>query len=271
VPKIRANGIDLYYEIKGAGEPLLLIGGFGCDHTIWSQVAGAFSSRYAAISFDNRGMGQSSPSAAPYSIRDLADDAGALLDVLGIEQAHVAAHSMGGQIAQELALARSNRVRSLLLLSSCAKCDERNQSLIAEHGKLPASADIKTCALLIMPWLYTNAFYSRPGAIEDLLDWILKYPFPPAAVELERQSHAIIAFDARDRIGGIECPTLVLVGEEDVMIPPLFSRNLAKSIPNAELQILPGTGHGFLVESPATVAGVMLDFLSKYTITKARK
>ncbi len=271
MPKIRANGLDLYYETAGEGEPLLLIGGFGCDHMIWSQVAPALSSRYRIISLDNRGMGQSSPSVRPYTIRDLADDAAALLDALGIEQAHVVGHSMGGQIAQELALARPDLVGSLLLLSSCARCDERNKSLIEQHGMLPASADIKTCALLIMPWLYTNAFYSRPGAIDELLDWILKYPFQPTATELERQSRAISAFNATDRIGGINCPTLVMVGEEDILIPPVFSRNLADSIANAELHILPDTGHGLLVESTAAVAGVMLDFLSKRRITKARK
>jgi pimeloyl-ACP methyl ester carboxylesterase len=271
MPKIRANGVELNYEIAGAGEPLLLIGGFGCDHMIWSQVAAVLSSRYAVISFDNRGMGQSSPSAGPYSIRDLADDAAALLDAIGIEQAHVAGHSMGGQIAQELALTRPDMVGSLLLLSSCAKCDERNKSLIEEHGRLPAIAHTRTCALLIMPWLYTSSFYSRPGAIDELLDWILKYPYQPTPTELERQSRAINAFDAVDRIGGINCPTLVMVGEEDIMIPPVFSRSLADSIPHAQFQIVPGTGHGLLVESPTAAAGVMLDFLSNQRITKARK
>jgi pimeloyl-ACP methyl ester carboxylesterase len=271
MPKIRANGIELYYEIAGAGEPLLLIGGFGGDHMIWSQVAAELSSRYRIISFDNRGMGQSSPSQGPYAIRDLADDAAALFDAIGIEQAHVAGHSMGGQIAQELALSRPDLVSSLLLVSSCARCDERNKSLLEQHGKLHAIADIKTCALLIMPWLYTNRFYSRPGAIDELMDWILKYPFQPTPTELERQSCAINAFDAADRICAINCPTLLMVGEEDIMIPPAFSRNLADSIPRAQLQILPGTGHGLLVESPDAVAGVMLDFLSKYGITKARK
>jgi pimeloyl-ACP methyl ester carboxylesterase len=268
VPKIRANGIDLYYETTGAGEPVLLIGGFGCDHMIWSQVASELSSRYRVISFDNRGMGQSSPSAGPYAIRDLADDAGALLDALEIDEAHVAGHSMGGQIAQELALARPNKVNSLLLLSSCAKCDERNKSLIEQHGKLPATADIKTCALLIMPWLYTSDYYSRPGAIEELLNWVVSYPFHATPTELERQSRAIAAFDGAERLGGINCPTLVLVGEEDILIPPVYSKTLASSIPNAALQILPGTGHGLLVESPTAVADAMLTFLSRQRIRK---
>jgi len=269
--KIRVNGIDLYCEIAGVGEPLLLIGGFGCDHMIWSQVAAALSSRYRVISFDNRGMGQSSPSQGPYAIRDLAEDAAALLDAIEIEQVHIAGHSMGGQIAQEMALGRPDLVGSLLLLSSCATCDERGKSLIEQHGKLPAIADTRTCALLIMPWLYTNAFYLRPGAIEELLDWILRYPYQPTPTELERQSHAISTFDATDRIGGINGPTLVMVGAEDIMIPPGFSRHLAEAIPNAQLEILPGTGHGLLVESPAVVAAVMLAFLSKQRIKKTRK
>src|SRR5262245_40011231 len=125
MPTIRANGIDLYFETRGSGEPLLLLAGFACDHAIWSPLLPALAARYQVVLLDNRGVGRSSAPDSPYSILQMADDAAAVLDTIGAGQAHVAGHSMGGQIAQELALARPDTVRSLLLLSSCARCDER--------------------------------------------------------------------------------------------------------------------------------------------------
>jgi pimeloyl-ACP methyl ester carboxylesterase len=263
MPTNRANDIELFYEARGSGAPLLLIAGFACDHTIWSQVEPALAAQYRVISFDNRGVGRSSTPDNPYSIRQMADDAGALLDAIGIRRAHVAGHSMGGQIAQELALAHPDKVRSLLLLSSCARCDARNQAIIETMGELPRLVDPPTCARLIMPWLYTNAFYSKPGAIDQLVTWLLETPNPPTSQGMYHQSRAITACDTAGRLASIRCPALVLVGKEDALLPIAFSRQLAEGIPAAEMVVLEGTGHGLLIESPEAVARAMLDFLSK--------
>src|SRR5262245_22618692 len=128
MPKVPANGIDVYYEAHGAGDPLLLVAGFGCDHTIWSGLVPALAARHRVILFDNRGTGQTS--GAVTGVRQMADDAAGLLDALGPGPAHVAGHSMGGMIAQELALAHPGRVRSLALLSSCARLDDRGRAII---------------------------------------------------------------------------------------------------------------------------------------------
>src|SRR5262249_50879893 len=159
----RANEIELYYEDHGSGEPLLLISGFACDHAIWGKVEPDLVQKYRVISFDNRGGGQSSAPDCPYSIKQMAEDAAVLLDAISISQAHVVGHSMGGMIAQELALAHPDKLRSLLLLSSCCKIDQRGKELIEAFGELPRLVDATTNARLIMPWLYTNAFYSQPG------------------------------------------------------------------------------------------------------------
>jgi pimeloyl-ACP methyl ester carboxylesterase len=263
MPKIRANGIDLHYESRGTGEPLLLIAGFACDHLIWSQVDHSLASKYRVITFDNRGVGQSSAPDSPCSIRQMAEDAAALLDGIGTSPVHVAGHSMGGQIAMELALSHPEMVRSLLLLSSSARCDERGKSLIATLGELPRLVDPRTSARLIMPWLYTNAFFSQPGAADLLVQWFLECPFPPTPQGTYHQSRAISAYDASGRLGAIRCPTLVLVGDEDILLPPAFSEQLAQGIASAELVVLKGTGHGLLIESPKEVARAMLDFLAK--------
>src|SRR5947207_3139197 len=121
MPTVRVNGVRLFYESSGTGEPLLLIPGFACDHSIWGKVAPLLSAKHRVVSFDNRGMGESSGLEGPCSIREMADDLARLLDELGIKRADVAGHSMGGMIAQELVLAYPDRVRSLLLLASAAK------------------------------------------------------------------------------------------------------------------------------------------------------
>lgn len=261
MPTIRANGIQLHYEAQGVGEPLLLIAGFACDHSIWSLVEPSLASNYRVISFDNRGMGQSSAPDDRYTIRQMTEDAVALLDEIRGGQVHVAGHSMGGQIALELALAYPDKVRSLLLLSSAARCDERGKSLIETFGDLPRLVDPPTIARLIMPWLYTNAFYARPGAVEHLQKMLLECTFLPTPQGMYHQSRAISAYDASARLGAIRCPTLILTGSEDLLFPSKFSEQLAHGIPTAECVVLEKTGHGLLIESPDAVAKAMLAFL----------
>jgi len=263
MPTIRAKGIQLYYEAHGVGEPLLLIAGFACDHSIWSLVEPSLALKYRVISFDNQGVGQSSAPDNPYSIRQMTEDAVALLDEIRVGPVHVAGHSMGGQIALELALTYPDKVRSLLLLSSAAKCDERGKSLIETFGELPRLLEPQTIARLIMPWLYTNAFYSTPGAVELLQKRLIEYSFPPTPHGMYRQSRAISDFDSSTRLGAIRCPTLIVSGNEDLLFPPKFSEQLAQGIPTAERVVLEKTGHGLLIESPDAVAEVMLAFLSK--------
>ena len=166
MPKVHANGIEIFYEETGTGEPLLLIAGFACDHTNWSRMIPFLAPRYRVIAFDNRGVGQTSVPNTPYSIAQMAQDAAGLLDVLGLNQVHVAGHSMGGQIAQELTLARPQQVRTLTLLATCVKMDERGKAVIESWGDLPGLVDGATGLRLSFPWIYTSHFYAVEGAVE---------------------------------------------------------------------------------------------------------
>jgi len=263
MPKIQCNGIELYYETHGSGEPLLLIAGFACDHLFWSEIVPVFAPQHQVIVFDNRGVGQSSAPDGPYSIRQMAEDAAALLDGIGVGRLHVAGQSMGGLIAQELTLARPKQVRSLTLISSCAKCDERGKAIIETWGELPGTVEPTMMARLLMPWLYTNAFYAKPGAVEQLMTALLETPHPASPQGLYHQSRAIGTSDTTSRLGAIRCPTLVLVGKEDILLPVAFSEQLAQGIPSAELVVLENTGHGLLVETPVAVAQAMQEFLAR--------
>jgi pimeloyl-ACP methyl ester carboxylesterase len=263
MPKVHANGIDIYYEVMGAGEPLLLIAGFASDLTIWSKVAPSLAEQYQVIGFDNRGVGRSSAPDSPYSIRQMADDAAALLDQIGVKKAHVAGHSMGGMIAQELAIAHTEKVASLVLLGTCAKPDECNKAIIECWGELPRQVDPATAVRISLPWIYTNRFYSRPKAIQQVIDLVVASPFPSTPQGIYHQSRAVMGFDTSDRLSLIRCPTLVLAGEEDILLPVPCSEELARGIPGAELAVLANTGHGMLIETPDAVAEAMLNFLAR--------
>ena len=263
MPKVSVNGIELYYEVQGTGDPLLLVAGFACDHTVWSLVVPQLAAHFRVIAFDNRGAGQSSSLEAVASIRQMAGDAAGLLDAIGLASAHIAGHSMGGMIAQELALAHPDKVQSLQLVSSCAQVDARGRAIIEFWGALPRLVDTETMGRILLPWLHTNAFFAKPGAVEQLLDQYLSYPFPPSAETIQGQSLAISSFGSSSRLGELDCPTLVVVGEEDILFPIEFSRQLVQGIRGAELVVLKKTGHGLLIESPDAVARAMLDFLIK--------
>jgi 3-oxoadipate enol-lactonase len=265
MPRVHVNGIDLFYEDEGTGEPLLLLAGFACDHIHWAMVRLLLVGKYRIIRPDNRGVGRSDAPDHPYSIRQMAEDAAALLEYLGVKRAHVAGHSMGGQIAQELVLAQPDRVQSLMLLSTWAKPDELLASVIESWGELTRLVEPRTRIFIrvVLPWLYTSEFFATPGAAEQVISFWILSPFPPSRHGLYRQSQAILASDTAGRLSGVRCPSLFLVARQDILTPVKFSEELARLIPAAESVILPGGGHDFLVETPAQVAEAMLAFLTK--------
>jgi pimeloyl-ACP methyl ester carboxylesterase len=262
MPKLQINDVELFYEIKGTGEPLLLIAGFMCDHAYWSLLMPALTKQYQVIRLDNRGIGRSSAINSPCTIPQMAQDVASLLDKLGIDKVHLVGHSMGGQIAQELVLAYPEKVKSLILIATWAKGDYRLNNLIETWGDLPEKIDLKLYEKVVLPWIFTDEFYSTPGLIEQLIEWAIHYPFPPSAQTLYYHSRAILNCDTTDRLKNIHCPTLVVVGQKDILTPIKFSQQLAQAIPNAELVILENGGHGCLIENPDNIAVIFQQFLA---------
>ncbi len=263
---IQVNGIDLFYTIEGSteNEPLLLIAGFDSDSSTWAAMMPLLVEQYQVLRFDNRGIGQTSAPDSSYSIKQMAEDAAALLDYLSISKVNVAGSSMGGQIAQELALAHPEKIKSLIILSSWASRDDKFNSLIETFGDLAQKLERTLYQKVLLPWVFTDAFYSTPGAMEQLINLIENQPFPPTPHGLYHQSRAILSSDTSDRLADIHCPTLVVVAKEDLLTPIKFSQQLAQGIPKAELAILEHGGHAFVVESADAVVKVMLDFLAKH-------
>jgi pimeloyl-ACP methyl ester carboxylesterase len=244
------GGVDLHYEQAGSGDDLLLLCGLGDDHTAWDAQVAGFQNRFRITVVDNRGVGQSSLPDGEFRVHDMARDAAALLDRLGIASARVAGFSMGGAIAQELALSRPDLVRSLVLVGTWARGDRFVNTVLASWAWLAGVADSDRAFIdAFLPWVYAPALY-EDGRIDEITETMLANPHPQGTEAFQRTARACIAHDALDRLGAIAAPTLVISGELDLILPPRFSRQLADRIPGARLVELAGRAHQPFQEEP---------------------
>lgn len=265
MPKTRVGDIEIYYEERGQGEPLVLIMGLGATTLGWASQIPTLSREYRVVAFDNRGAGRSDKPAIRYTIPMFADDTAGLMDTLGIASAHVYGQSMGGLIAQELALRHPRRVRTLVLGSTL--CGGRNSvapsmesvALLASLNNLsPEESAEKGLALN-----YSEEFIAREhdALVQRSLRESELRPPPDA---WSRQALAAMHHTTYDRLPQIACPTLVITGDDDKIVPPENSRILAERIPGARLVTLPKAGHGYLVECAEESNAIVLDFLRRH-------
>jgi pimeloyl-ACP methyl ester carboxylesterase len=249
---------------SGRGDPLVLIMGLGADHTSWGFQVPAFSRSHRVIVFDNRGAGQTDQPDIPYTIRGMAADTVGLLDALGIGQAHIAGASMGGMIAQEIALTYADRVRSLQLHCTTARPDAYLLTMGRAWVQMRAALSREEFARALTVWLYSpTTFLGRPEFIEALLQSALANPYPATPTGYRRQSEAAGAHDTLDRLGRIQCPTLITVGADDLVTGPRFAQVLRDRIPGAELVIFANAGHAHFLEAVGDFNHVCLDFLGR--------
>ena len=264
MPIATADGLRLYYEWHGAddGPPVVLVMGLGGDSTAWPFQLAALAPRYRVLVFDNRGAGRSDAPDTPYTTRGMAGDLLALLDALDVERAHLVGLSLGGTIAQEAALAAPARVLSLQLHATWAGPHPYFQALIGAVRGARQSFEPEAFYRALSVWLFTPAcFAHHPEIVETVVQRAIHHPYPTPLHAYLRQSDAALTHDARDRLHLIRCPTLVAVGRQDLITPPLLSEELAHRIPGAELCLLPDVGHGAIWEAPGTFNRACLDFL----------
>ena len=229
MPKVSVNGLKLYYEIEGDGEPVVLIPGFAAGRWIWSRQVGPLSTNFRIITYDPRGICRSDKPEGPQSISLLADDLAQLLQALGVASAHIVGLSFGGFVAQEFALKYPSMTSKLVLC--CTTFGGPNH---------------------VMPESETLRTFASTGGLnsEDVPEHIYKSQF-----------NAAINFDAESRLGDIKSPTLVLSGDADAIVPVQNSRNLAAKIPGAKLHIVAGGSHMFFIEQAHEFNRVVTEFL----------
>jgi 3-oxoadipate enol-lactonase len=273
MPTVKVGDINIYYEIHGDGEPLLLINGYGQYSGHWAALIPALSQAHRVIIFDNRGTGRSDKPEIPYTMKMLAADARGLLDALGIDRAHVFGISMGGMIAQEFAINYPERVISLIL--GCTECGGKNavpqtkEALNFLFGPEMAKLSPAERARKTPPWLWNQEFIDKhPKAVEIYIETTAKFPTPPHGYA--SQARAIRGHDTYDQLPHIKAPTLVIAGDADRIIPAGNSKILASRIPGAKLVMLKNSGHGFFGDAARESIGAILDFLKRHQKSKKK-
>jgi len=271
VPLVSTPDVDLYVEETGDGPPLLLVMGLGASLETWVAQRDVFAERYRVITFDNRGAGRSGCPDAPWTVPAMAEDARAVLDFLAIERAHVLGVSMGGMIAQELAIRHPERVDHLVVALSFARPDPIRRTFLLHrswarsHGAEPISESIAH-----LPWLLSPATMSDGARLAGILDLVGTMPFmSPEAYA--RQIDAILEYRTLERLGEVRAPTLVLAAPEDVLTPVELSEEIAAAVPGARLVVLRRGGHGVIVEYPDDFNRVVLDWLERADDAAARR
>ena len=252
MPSIDARGTELHYLRTGEGEPLLLIQGMSATHLAWGRpFLDELERSFDTIVFDNRGMGLSGRAELPFTIADLAADTAALLDALELESTHVVGISMGGMIAQELALAHPDRVRTLTIGASY--CGGPEATLMAPEdlqmlGAAYASGEPEQVFRAMWEINLSPDFRADDSRFAAFTEMGSALPAPQPVVL--QQMRACAAHDTHERLGRISLPTLVIHGDTDRLLGYSNGRQIAAAIPGARLATLEGVGHMFWWEQP---------------------
>jgi pimeloyl-ACP methyl ester carboxylesterase len=260
------NGIRIHYNEIGEGDPLLLIMGFGMPGDAWLGSL-PFLQGFRAIYFDNRGTGESDKPEGPHTITQQADDAAGLLDHLGISRAHVYGVSMGGMIAQELTLRHPGKVRSLVL--GCTMCGGEHSDMaepqvieeLIEVVKSMGKGDFAGWVDRQLPLLFTREWLAANPGIREMLMMVAPMLPPTPPETAQRAMEGLFGWSTYDRLPQIKAPTLILHGDQDVLIPVRNANVLAERILGSKLQIISGAGHGYPAQDPVGVHQMVIDFI----------
>lgn len=263
MPTAEINGLTINYDVQGEGEPLLCIMGLGADSLAWALQLPAFSQHFRTVVFDNRDVGQSSHADGPYEIRDMADDARALADHLQLDSFHLLGVSMGGTIAQELALAAPERVRTLTLAFTFAGGGNWARERSRLWGAQALQSSREDHLDLLMLQCFSEAFYENPEGVEFMRNMFLANPHPQAPEAFVRQLEASARHETRDRIGSLGMPVHVIGAEHDTLVPPWKSHELAELIPGSELTILKDAPHGANWERAEEFNATVLEYIRR--------
>lgn len=261
----RANdGTRLHFQVLGrrGAPPILLIAGLGQDLTGWTLQRLAFASRHRTIALDNRGVGRSDKPEGDYSLIEMADDAVAVLDALGIDSAHVVGLSMGGAISQVLAVRHPRRLRSLTLVGTACRNHPWRTELLKEWAETARLRGMRALSHDALRWLVGPRSLRRFAPALGLFG-PLALQCPPHA--FAAQVSAILSADeslARD-LAMIAVPTLIVVGNQDILTPRGDAEELADRIPGAELVVIAGAAHGLTVEHAATFNRIVVEFVDR--------
>ncbi len=262
MPIAKIENIDCYYEIHGKGKPLVLIAGLASDSQSWQPILKDLAGNFKVIIFDNRGIGRTEYPKESFRISTLALDAVYLLDYLGIKKADILGHSMGGCIAQEIAIEYPRRVSKLILANTCAFLSRKNKSAFAGLLKiLESGKGYEPFIRKFFALIFTPEYLSNRENIEQAVKYALNYYYPVTRDGFRLQLEALNNFNSKDRLKRIEAKTLIMAGRKDALIDAEEVRVLADNIPFAEILCLENTAHSFQLEQPRIFTSSVVKFL----------
>ena len=263
---VTVEGRSLYYEEQGEGTPLVFLSGLGGDTRAFGVSLRHFAPSYRAMALDARDVGRSDrmPAGSSYTSADLADDAAAWLAAVGAGPAHVVGHSLGGLVAQELAIRHPGRVRSLVLASTHAGSNPWRKAVLASWVELRRTATPAEFTRGTLPWLVGPSFYELPQQVDGLIRFAERNEWHQDPAAFTRQARVAADHDARGRLGSIRVPTLVISGERDIVNPPPVALALAGEIAGSRVAILPDVGHLPHIEAGPRFRSEIAGFLAEF-------
>ena len=250
MPTVQANGIDVYYEVQGEGEPLVLIPYLAADQACYAFQVAEYAKHFTCFTVDLRGAGLSGKPEGTYTTELLADDVAAFMQAAGVDRAHVAGLSLGAATGMWLAAKHPERVASLSLHSAWDSTDPFLRGVVETWRTMAQGLGSVTDMAIqgIFPWCFTPELYAaRPEYIDSLADFVRGRPMPPVDAFL-RQSQAVLDHDAREVLGAIRAPTLITFGERDMVTSTRFAGPLTAAIPGADLAVFENCAHAPIYE-----------------------
>jgi pimeloyl-ACP methyl ester carboxylesterase len=258
-----SHGVEIGYEIRGDGEPLVLVHGLAYDRLGWGRLPDLLAERFRVVLLDNRGVGESDAPAGPYSVAQLAADVVAVLDDAGIERTNLFGVSLGGYIAQEVTLTWPERVEKLVLCSTAfggptaAPMPAETQAVFAQYPTMEREAGLR---MFVENSLGARGVRDLPELVEEIFRYRLERA--PTVEAWVAQATAGATYVNEDRVHAIAVPTLVLAGGADVVVDPRNAELLADAIPNARAELVPDRGHLLVWEDSERVAELVTEFLA---------
>ena len=265
MPHADLDGRRVFYEEHGSGDPVLLVSGLGADHTAWALQTENLQEAFRVVVFDNPGVGQTEGPGGPYTTALFADVAVSLLRHLEIERAHVVGASMGGLIAQQIAVRHPTAVRALAIHCPWWRIDPYTRALLRSWQTIAHAAGMPDLLRQIWLWVFTPRFYEeQPETFVELERQVAESPHPQTVDAFCDQAEACLTHVALDKVAEIEIPTLITVGDADILTPPAHARALHERVRGSVLHIWPEIGHAPFWEIPEAFNRLNREFLEAH-------
>ncbi len=263
------DGTRIHFEVTGktGKTPVLMIQGLGASKNAWNLQRIAMATRFRIISFDNRGAGRSDKPTEPFTLEQMADDAIAVLDAAGIETAHVVGASMGGVISQIVAAKHPQRVRSLTLVCTACRNHPWRQELLQSWAKTADEKGMIEVGKEAAQWVMSPRSFRR---LVPAFTWMGPLAALRPRHSFVSQIQAILNTreDLVDQLSTISAPTMVIVGNQDILTPRGDSEEIAERIPNSELVVISGAAHGLMMEHSSTFNKILIEFLQRTELAR---